>query len=483
MTTNALFRSEIGGEPDADGRRRLSDWELAHALSYALTDHAPGTPVDVPWGPVEEPLYSDIRQAALDGTISQPEVLRQLVERHMVGVDGGTISDDRRPTDLTPELAAVTNSYYQTMRLADPGVGRTDLRADRWSYLQRARRSKYWLSEKTARFFHEWLGTNNFGSTFKDTPAATSKFDSDDKNLNRDIQDIWDSGVVGSEFEGETWYTHQLEDMIARIVYEDKDVFKNLLTSRTFNVRSSEIKKGRLAKVGINFVYNIDTRETTIADTRAARWQQLPQNERAGVFTHPVWLAAHGNNFENDPSAVHRGAWIRKYLLCGVVPEIPITVDAQLDAETINESARSRIDKKTGAAECAGCHSLMNPLGYPFEIYNHAGFVRASDHGGPPDGSSTLIAMRDPMLEGLKVTSAVDMMEAFAESDEVKRCFVRQVFRFYAGRDETYADACTLAQMEESYDMSGGSMTKMVGTLLSSDTTLYTHMPEDEVMP
>ena len=45
---------------------------------------------------------------------------------------------------------------------------------------------------------------------------------------------------------------------------------------------------------------------------------------------------------------------------------------------------RERIVEKTEAPECIGCHQLMNPLGYPFEIYNHAGFLRESDHGAAP---------------------------------------------------------------------------------------------------
>ena len=57
----------------------------------------------------------------------------------------------------------------------------------------------------------------------------------------------------------------------------------------------------------------------------------------------------------------------------------------QLDPETVHESARNRVADRTGAPECAGCHRLMNPLGYPFEIYNHAGYLRATDHGAPPD--------------------------------------------------------------------------------------------------
>jgi Protein of unknown function (DUF1585) len=124
----------------------------------------------------------------------------------------------------------------------------------------------------------------------------------------------------------------------------------------------------------------------------------------------------------------------------------------------------------------------MNPLGYPFEVYNHAGFVRIADHDGtPPNGRSTLVDMPDPGLNG-PVNSAVELSRKLADSNHVKRCFVRQTFRYFAGRDETRADACTLAKMEQAYDKTpsvkeGGSFYSMVSALLTSDTMLFRQNP------
>ena len=138
-----------------------------------------------------------------------------------------------------------------------------------------------------------------------------------------------------------------------------------------------------------------------------------------------------------------------------------------LDALTIGE-----LSKMPQAPECG-------PLGYPFEIYNHAGYLRADDHGAPPDGTADLLAMPDPALQ-VRVNDAVEMMELFAESNVVKRCFIRQNFRHFMGRDETVADACTLAAMEETYDENEGTMIEMLVTLFTSDTFLYRRMPDEE---
>jgi len=263
------------------------------------------------------------------------------------------------------------------------------------------------------------------------------------------------------------------------VVIQDSEVLRNLLTTRYFYVPSSVSTPHGGAPVAGN-LYGIDSANMPIGDNRAARWVELPSNERAGVLTHPAWLAAHGGNFENDPSVIHRGKWIRENLLCELVPDVPITVDAQLDADTVHLSARARVAAKTEEPQCTGCHSLMNPLGYPFEIYNHAGFLRADDHGANPNGEAVLQHMPEPELNGA-VTDAVDMMERLADSSHVKRCFIRQNFRYFMGRNETYADACTLSAMEVSYDRNDGSMIEMLVTLFTSEAFLYrVDMPEGE---
>ncbi|MEZ4462657.1 MAG: DUF1585 domain-containing protein [bacterium] len=128
--------------------------------------------------------------------------------------------------------------------------------------------------------------------------------------------------------------------------------------------------------------------------------------------------------------------------------------------------------------QCTGCHQLMNPIGYTFETYNHAGFLRADDHGKPPSGVSTLEYMPDPALNG-EVSSIIEFSEKLANSDYAKRCFIRQTFRYFMGRDETLADACTLDAMETAYDESGGSFITMIQTLATQDTFLYRHVAEE----
>ena len=63
----------------------------------------------------------------------------------------------------------------------------------------------------------------------------------------------------------------------------------------------------------------------------------MPKEQRAGILTQPSWLVAHSTNFDNH--AILRGKWVRERLLGGYVPDLPITVDAQLPDDPKHTSA------------------------------------------------------------------------------------------------------------------------------------------------
>ena len=221
--------------------------------------------------------------------------------------------------------------------------------------------------------------------------------------------------------------------------------------------------------------YDIDG----VPATDTGRWVDMPADQRAGVITHPAWLTAHGNNFQDDPSLVHRGKWVRQNLFCESVPGLELVmVQAKLGARGTTISARDRVEAATDPnATCMGCHRLMNTLGYPFEMYNHAGFLRAWDRyeddgvtEHPPDATSTITDLPDPALN-VAITNAVDFAERVAGSPYARRCFIRQAFRYFMGRDETMADQCTLTAMETALDQ--GSFFDMLAVLASSDSVLY----------
>jgi len=212
-------------------------------------------------------------------------------------------------------------------------------------------------------------------------------------------------------------------------------------------------------------------------------------------LTHPAWLIAHAQNTETDP--VRRGKWIQEKLLAGTVPDVPITVDANIPANP-HKTLRQRLEIKTADASCVKCHQKMNPLGLPFEIYDDFGRYRMDERleypenliakrpdKGPPqadlrdiyktlpvESRGRLEGTGDKRLDG-DVTDAIDLIDRLARSERVRQSIVRHAFRYFLGRNETLSDSKTLLDADRAYVESGGSFDAVIVSLLTSDSFIY----------
>ena len=193
-----------------------------------------------------------------------------------------------------------------------------------------------------------------------------------------------------------------------------------------------------------------------------------PEGQRLGILTHPAWLVSHTDAMDNH--AILRGRWIRERLLGGGVPDVPITVNAMLPDEP-NKTLRERM-RVTQEKYCWTCHEKMDPLGLPFEMYNHAGLFRTTELDKPVDTSGEIIDSGDPALDG-PVANALEMIDRLAKSEHVEQVFVRHAFRFWMGRNETLNDAPVLQAAHRAYRDNGGSMNAMLISLLTSDAFLF----------
>jgi len=193
-----------------------------------------------------------------------------------------------------------------------------------------------------------------------------------------------------------------------------------------------------------------------------------PEGERLGILTHPSWLVSHSDAMDNH--AIRRGKWIRERLLGGGIPDVPITVDAMLPDEP-ESTLRERM-RVTREQYCWTCHQKMDPLGLPFEMYNHAGLFRTTERGQPVDTSGEIIDSGDPGLDG-EVSDALELIERLAGSTRAEQVFVRHAFRFWMGRNETLHDRPVLQAAHRAYAESGGSMKALLLSLLTSDAFLY----------
>jgi len=256
------------------------------------------------------------------------------------------------------------------------------------------------------------------------------------------------------------------DKLIAAILAEDKNVIEELLTtSKSFVAYELDNKtkqpKQSGGKKNVPGAYGVSEWSPTQPMT-------LDSKKRAGILTQPSWLVAHSLNTENH--AILRGKWVRERLLGGHVPDLPITVDAQLPQDP-KLTLRQKMDV-TREAYCWNCHRQMNDLGLPFESFDHFGRSRELELGLPVNATGTVAHTGDPAVDG-DVTDAVAMIRKLAKTDRARQVFVRHAFRYWMGRNETLGDAASLQAVDKAYVESGGSMNALLEALLTSEAFLY----------
>ena len=217
--------------------------------------------------------------------------------------------------------------------------------------------------------------------------------------------------------------------------------------------------------------------------------QPFTMPHRKGLLTHPAWLVAHSGNFQTDP--IRRGRWIREKLLAGRVPDIPITVDAQVP-ENPHQTFRERVEAVTGKSECWKCHQHMNPLGFPFESFDDFGRFRTEEslehpdnllqrgNGNEADVYQTKLVVITGHLDGTgdanldgDVEDAFDLIDRLSRSSRVRQSIIRHAFRFFIGRNEMLSDSKTLIDADNAYLDSDGSFRAVIISLLTSDSFRY----------
>lgn len=294
------------------------------------------------------------------------------------------------------------------------------------------------MRDRLLRFAHEYF----------EYPRAQEVFKDADKNDYHPLRLVEDA-----------------DEFILKIVDRDEDVFRQWLTSRDYYVRGMFNYKGtKIAHMRWNNGYKDYHENYNLAPEQVGKdpqWRAMPKLQRAGILTHPAWLLAFSDNEKNQ--AIQRGRWVTTKLLGGLVPDAPVEVDARLpEDESLTLREKMHV---TQASQCIHCHRHMDPLGLPFEQYDLFGQLRTQEKAKPVDTTGA--------LWGEEVTGPIPYVHQLAESREAKQVFLRHVFRFFMGRNETLDDAPTLIDMETAYDTSNGSLKAAVLSLLTSDSFLY----------
>jgi len=201
---------------------------------------------------------------------------------------------------------------------------------------------------------------------------------------------------------------------------------------------------------------------------------QLPDNRR-GILTRAAFLAV--NAHPQKPSQVLRGKAVREQLLCDRIPPPPAGVERNVPVAT-NQTTQEAIDAHTSAAECAGCHKWLDPIGYAFNAYDQIGRYRTTENGKAVNVQGQIVAGPVSPVTGM-FSGAYELETLLSTTEYVQQCFAVQASRFALGRDEAAGDACSLKAAWDAF-ASGGQFS--IRALMVAVTGSYAFSHRNNVL-
>jgi mono/diheme cytochrome c family protein len=524
LNTEFAYRDEFGhGEADPHGRRMMSPRDASYALAYALTDSSPD---------------AELVKAVQAGRLSTREDYEREVRRMLKVRDIWTIIDEGvQAANLN---SSVTNQPIRKLRFFreffgypkamsvfkddvrfgagphEPALSRLIDEADLLvEYILAQDQQVFENLLTTERFYVYHNGNNEAMQAASETYKENYQY-----------------------FKGFDWKKFTPADLPAHAPFmtskgikelkeyrpgsEEKTLtlLKKFMTTAEVQFSSGQASATPFMFVGYGFwaggpvlgrtnqqmrgeqvtsYWNIDWRSWDYPTQQPAL---IPN--RMGILTHPAWLIANAQNLETDP--IHRGKWIREKLLAGTIPDVPITVDAVIPPDH-TKTMRQRMEGRTGTEFCWRCHQKMDPLGFPFELYDDFGRFRTEEnlehpdnliqdapkHNAPidqltfgahlpvyktmpVDARGVLNGTDDSALDG-DVKDVFDLIDRLAKSGKVRQSIIRHAFRYFMGRNETLSDSKTLIEAEQAYLHHNGSFDEVIVSLLTSDSFIYRKSP------
>ena len=223
-------------------------------------------------------------------------------------------------------------------------------------------------------------------------------------------------------------FKRESELFFESILREDHNVLDLLTADYTF-------VNERLAKhYGIPNVYGARFRRVTLPPELDYRRGLLGK----GAFLSVTWT----QNFRSSP--VKRGVWVLENILGTPPPEPPPNVPAL--EETKGESGkaltlREQMTLHRGAPTCAGCHKIMDPIGFSLENFDADASWRTKQggEGGMP------IDTKVKLFDGQEVNGPTGLRTALLRySPQFARMFAEKLMTYAVGRGMEYTDMPTI---------------------------------------
>ncbi len=207
--------------------------------------------------------------------------------------------------------------------------------------------------------------------------------------------------------------------------------------------------------------------------TEGSAPQPLSDSRRAGILTRPAMLATGSTSAH----PVLRGREIRRRVLCDdLAPPPPTAMNNLPDLDPLM-GERARMEALTNDGSCAGCHAMLNPVGFNLLGFDGLGRSRDVETIFGADGSVLATVPIDTSaasnIDGdgnTEVSGAVELSERIVESGKPQACMSRHYFRFaFARGEDSELDGCLLESMRQRLE-EGAPLREVLRDIAMSET-------------
>jgi len=273
-------------------------------------------------------------------------------------------------------------------------------------------------------FAGQWLYLRNL----KTKGGAVEEFPDFDDNLRR-------------SFRTET------EMFFDSIMREDRSVLDLLTADYTF-------VNERLAQhYGMTGIYGSHFRRVRHID-----------DARRGLLGQASFLMV--TSYADRTSPVQRGVWVLENIVGAAVPTPPNDVP-DLEEAANHESApttlRAQMEVHRERPFCAGCHTIMDPVGFALENFDAVGRWRTEEHGESIDSSAMLV-------DGSQIDGAIGLRTALLRySDSFVQTVTEKLMTYALGRGLEYYDMPTVRSIARSAQRNDYRFSSIVMGIVASD--------------
>lgn len=283
-----------------------------------------------------------------------------------------------------------------------------------------------------------------------------------------------------SAFFSELWRLRELDDLP-----KDTTAFPQ------WTPQLAEAMRGETVALIDDLVWNRDadfrevfTADYTFADARLGFHYGLPEasslgdelqrvelaghDKRGGLFGHAGFQALLAHVSTTSPTL--RGKFVLENVLCQSVPPPPPEVITELPDTSDAKTMRERLEIHMSDPSCAGCHSVIDPIGFGLENYDAIGHFRTTENGVTIDAASALY--------GEDFEGAAQLGAIIADSPLAAGCLVRNFYRHASGHIETDGERVAIAELEAAFIDSGYRVQDLIVELVASPSFRIVAQPE-----